>query len=100
MSDTPNLRQDFGHAARSFEGAPGPSQDYSKQRLAELAKQLSTLAPALELTPPGTAIGELRSARDQEIARQMKAIQERLAQRRTLARDDFNRGTDGTGIGH
>jgi len=98
MSDPPNVRQDFRQAAQGSEGPPVPSQDHAKQRLAELAKQLSTLAPKLELNPPGSAMGELRSARDQEIARQMKAIQERLAQRRTLARDGFNRGNEGTGI--
>jgi molecular chaperone GrpE (heat shock protein) len=73
--------------------AAGP---VSKEKIADLEKQLSQPVITYQPTPEGGTIRrEIRTDNDRRIMAEIADIKARLDKRRHNARDDFNRASDG-----
>jgi hypothetical protein len=98
MSKQPDLHGDFKKAvegqvaeARAVEQTATPA---SKKQMEDLSKQLGQPLMKVEYTPMGTVVREVRTENDQRIMQQMETIRQKLAARRHMSRDDFNKASD------
>ncbi|MBX3406669.1 MAG: hypothetical protein KF869_07890 [Phycisphaeraceae bacterium] len=89
--------ESFNAAAHEHSATPTEtSRPVSKEMIADLEKQLSQPVVTFEPTPMGGAIRrEIRLESDHRIMAEIADIRARLDERRSNARDGFNKAHDG-----